>query len=35
MCRFPEGMEEDMVATIARDVLHGLQYLHEHDSMHR
>ncbi|EIE21776.1 kinase-like protein, partial [Coccomyxa subellipsoidea C-169] len=33
--KFPEGMEEDMIATIARDVLHGLQYLHDHDSMHR
>ncbi len=34
--RYPEGMEdEDMIATIARDVLAGLEYLHENDSMHR
>ncbi|BDA47110.1 probable serine/threonine-protein kinase OSR1 at N-terminal half [Coccomyxa sp. Obi] len=33
--KFPDGMEEDMIATIARDVLQGLQYLHAHDSMHR
>lgn len=24
-----------MIATIAKDVLQGLQYLHNHDSMHR
>lgn len=35
LARFPDGMEEDMIATIARDVLQGLQYLHAHDSMHR
>ena len=27
--------DEDMIATIARDVLTGLEYLHDNDSMHR
>ena len=34
-CRYPEGMEEDMIATIACDVLNGLEYLHKNDTMHR
>ena len=27
--------DEDMIATIARDVLTGLEYLHDNDAMHR
>ena len=34
-CRFPEGMEEDLIATIAKDVLQGLEYMHDDGSMHR
>ena len=33
--QYPTGMEEDMILTIAKDVLHGLQYLHSHDFAHR
>ena len=33
--QYPKGMEEDMILTIAKDVLHGLQYLHSHDFAHR
>eukprot|EP00884_Botryococcus_braunii_P018683 jgi/Botrbrau1/5499/Bobra.27_1s0036.1 len=33
--RFPRGMDEVTIATIARDVLRGLEYLHKHDRMHR
>ena len=34
-CRFPDGMEEDLIATIAKDVLQGLEYMHDDGSMHR
>ena len=34
-CRFSEGMEEDLIATIAKDVLQGLEYMHDDGSMHR
>ena len=34
-CRFPEGMEEELIATIAKDVLQGLEYMHDDGSMHR
>lgn len=33
--RFPNGMDEATLATIARDVLRGLEYLHSHGCMHR
>jgi serine/threonine protein kinase len=33
--KFPSGMEEELVVSIARDVLHGLDYLHHHSCMHR
>lgn len=33
--RFPHGMDEATLATVARDVLKGLDYLHKHDCMHR
>ena len=33
--QYPKGMEEDMILTIAKDILHGLQYLHSHDLAHR
>jgi serine/threonine-protein kinase OSR1/STK39 len=33
--KFPHGMDEPVLATVARDVLHGLDYLHKHDCMHR
>ena len=33
--QFPKGMEEDLILTIAKDILHGLQYLHSHDLAHR
>ena len=34
-CRFQEGMDEDLIATIAKEILEGLEYMHEDGSMHR
>ena len=31
----PQGLEEEMVATIALDVLKGLDYMHAHSMLHR
>ena len=33
--QFKTGMDEDIILTIAKDVLHGLQYLHQQDLAHR
>jgi serine/threonine-protein kinase OSR1/STK39 len=33
--RFPRGMDETTLSTVARDVLRGLEYLHKNDCMHR
>ena len=30
-----QGLEEEMVATIALDVLKGLEYMHAHSMLHR
>ncbi len=30
-----QGLEEEMVATIALDVLRGLEYMHSHSMLHR
>ncbi len=30
-----QGLEEEMVATIALDVLKGLDYMHAHSMLHR
>ena len=32
---FLQGLEEEMVATIALDVLKGLDYMHSHSMLHR
>ena len=34
-CRFQEGMDEELIATIAKGILEGLEYMHEDGSMHR
>ena len=33
--QFPTGMDEDMIVTIAKDILKGLDYLHRRDLAHR
>lgn len=33
--QFPQGMDEGLIVTIARDVLRGLEYLHRHELAHR
>lgn len=33
--RLLQGLEEEMVATIALDVLKGLDYMHSHSMLHR
>ena len=33
--QFPTGMDEDIILTIAKDILKGLDYLHRHDLAHR
>lgn len=33
--KYPSGVNEDVLVTIARDVLQGLDYLHRHSCMHR
>lgn len=34
-CRFPDGMPEELIATIANEILQGLEYMHDDGSMHR
>ncbi|CAK0785221.1 hypothetical protein CVIRNUC_008427 [Coccomyxa viridis] len=33
--RFPDGMPEELIATIANEILQGLEYMHDDGSMHR
>jgi serine/threonine-protein kinase OSR1/STK39 len=30
-----QGLEEEIVATVAQDVLRGLEYMHSHSMIHR
>ena len=30
-----QGLEEEIVATVALDVLRGLEYMHAHSMLHR
>ncbi|KAK9901349.1 hypothetical protein WJX75_007725 [Coccomyxa subellipsoidea] len=32
---YPQGLEEEVVATVALDVLRGLEYMHSHSMIHR
>ncbi|EIE20192.1 kinase-like protein, partial [Coccomyxa subellipsoidea C-169] len=32
---YPQGLEEEVVATVALDVLRGLEYMHAHSMIHR
>ena len=35
MLQFKDGMDEELIITIARDILRGLDYLHRHELQHR
>ena len=35
MVQFMDGMDEELILSIARDILHGLDYLHRHELQHR